>query len=158
MSHSIFRGAVQETDDDGDLQTVRLLGPRGEELTKVHRPMPFGLASHAPVGSHGIGLAAHGERELAVLLGAEHADKRPRKQAAGETTIYNGHGQAVSIVKNAVRIAGGETITLTAGTIILAGVVKLGSADANRELALKGSTDSAGHTETGNLATKVYGI
>ena len=49
-------------------------------------------------------------------------------------------------------------LVIKADTIALVGKVYLGAEDASRELALKGSVDSAGHTEQGNLATKVFGL
>ena len=94
MSAALFRFENSETDDDGDLQTVKGMGYAGEELSGVHRVMPFGISSHAPAGSHAIGIAGRGERSLVAALGLEHPDYRPKKQSAGNTTIYDQSGNA----------------------------------------------------------------
>lgn len=51
-----------------------------------------------------------------------------------------------------------STIHLIAPNIILEGMVKLGGPGANRPASAEGTVDSAGHTETSNLATKVLVI
>ena len=50
-----------------------------------------------------------------------------------------------------------DTATITASKIVLAGTVYLGSANASRPLSLKGSIDTRGDVQQGNLATQVYG-
>lgn len=93
MVANIFRGELADTGDSGDLQLAKVLGYAGEELTKVHRVMPFGLASRATKGSHGIGLALRGHRDLAVILGHEDPANRQKNLGEGETVIYDVFGQ-----------------------------------------------------------------
>jgi phage gp45-like len=121
--YDLFRTELRETQDDGDQQTVSLYGVGGEELSRVHRVQPFGLSTHPPAGAHGIGMALHGRRDLAVVLGLEHAQYRPKATPAGGTVLYDMHGSAVSLVQNNLRVVhaqkiefavGGCTMTMTA--------------------------------------------
>lgn len=99
----IIRGEVRETDDSGDLQKLKkVLGLASEEFTGVHRVQQFGLSSHAPQGSHGIILAPMGgQRELAVMLGAESAQHRQKNLKSGQTVLYDSQG-------NIIRLFGGD--------------------------------------------------
>ena len=99
MSRSrIFRAELAETDDRGDLQLGKAYGYAGEELDKVHIVRQHGLASHAPKGSHGIGLAGSGERALVALLGLEHQETRPKDLKVGNTTLYDAKGNATRML------------------------------------------------------------
>jgi phage baseplate assembly protein V len=51
-----------------------------------------------------------------------------------------------------------DTATIKAATIVLDGAVKLGGADASRELALRDSVDSNGDKQVSNLSTKVTAV
>lgn len=122
--YDLFRTEVRETQDDGDQQTVTLYGVGGEELSKVHRVQQFGLSSTAPVGSHGIGMALHGRRDLVVSLGLENAQYRPRNTAPGGTILYDMFGSAVSLVQSNLRIVHAQKIEIASnggGTIVIDG-------------------------------------
>ncbi len=106
---SLFRTELVETNDKGPLQTGKALGYAGEELDGAHVLRQHGLASHAPKGSHGMGLSLRGERTLTVLLGMEHQDKRPKELAEGNTTLYDAAG-------NATRLLGADGIWHDAGS------------------------------------------
>jgi len=86
---SMFRFEFGAVDDANDQQQVKGFGHSGEELTKVHRVQSHGLYSNPPVGSHGIGLPLGAERELAVVLGGESPQHRPRNMPPGTTALYN---------------------------------------------------------------------
>ena len=109
MSTHLFRMEGVETDDGGDLQTLDALGYASEELVGVHRVMPFGLSSHAPVGSHSLGIASRGERTLVAALGLEHPQYRQRNLKQGQTVLYDQSG-------NATRLLGDDGIWHDAGT------------------------------------------
>lgn len=124
----LFRGELVETNDKGPLQTAKALGLAGEELDGVHVVRQHGLASHAPKGSHGIGLSLTGERTLTVLLGLEHQNKRPQELPEGNTTLYDAKGNAIRMmgpdgafidVADRSLKAAGKTITLEATDTIL---------------------------------------
>lgn len=104
----LFRAEVKDTDDTGEIQTAGGYGYAGEEMAGAQVVRQHGLASHAPKGSHGIGLAGSGERSQVVLLGLEHQDHRPRGLKEGNTTIYDAGG-------NATRYLGDDGIWHDAG-------------------------------------------
>lgn len=105
---NIFRAELSEINDKGEMQLGRGTGYAGEDLDKVHVVRQHGLASHAPKGSHGIGLAGSGERALVAFLGLEHPDSRPRDLKQGQTTLYDDKG-------NATRLLGADGIWHDAG-------------------------------------------
>lgn len=117
MSYDLFRFALEETDDGGDLQRVKGAGLAGEQLTGVHRVQPFGFHSNAPAGSHGIGLALHGKRDLVTLLGAEHPQYRPRSREVGSTAIYDMHGNIISLVQAEARFVHAQKVVLVVGGV-----------------------------------------
>jgi len=131
MNYDIFRTELLETQDDGDQQTVTLFGVGGEELTRVHRVQPFGLSSHPPAGSHGIGVALHGQRDLVAVLGLEHPQYRPKATQLGGTVLYDMHGSAVSLVQSNMRIVHAQKIEHVCGaaTMVMTadGKVKINS-------------------------------
>jgi phage gp45-like len=101
----IFRFLIDGSDDAGDLQLVRGRGLPAEELVRVHRVMPFGLASHAPEGSHALALAVGGRRDQVAVIGGETAGARPKNQPAGTATLYDASGNVVSMLAgNGIRI------------------------------------------------------
>ena len=57
--------------------------------------------------------------------------------------------------KSAFKLEDGKA-TITADEIVLAGTVKLGSADASTPAAMKGTIDTGGNADISNLATKVF--
>lgn len=105
---NLFRAEITRTDDRGEMQLGRGYGYAGEEVDRVHVVRQHGLASHAPNGSHGIGLAGSGERSLVAFLGLEHPDKRPRDLKEGNTVLYDAAG-------NATRLLGDDGIWHDAG-------------------------------------------
>lgn len=88
----VFRFELTKTGDGGAQQLLEGRGLPGEELVRVARIMPHGLASHAPAGAHGLGVAVNGRRDEVAVLGLEAAGKRPRDLPAGATALYNADG------------------------------------------------------------------
>jgi phage gp45-like len=126
VTYDIFRTELRETQDDGDQQTVTLFGVGGEVLSRVQ----FGRSAIPPIGSHGIGMALHGRRDLVVALGLEHAQHRPRLENPGEHILYDGFGSKISMVQQNMRfvhaqklehVVGGVTMTLTAEGLAITG-------------------------------------
>lgn len=155
MSIHIFRLEGEETDDSGDLQTLKALGYAGEELTGVHRVMPFGLHSHAPKGSHSLAIAARGQRTLVAALGLEDPQHRPKNRELGSTAIYDANGSIVSLVQANIRIVHAKEIHLVAPKIYLEGTCYLGGSDASTPASMQGTVDTGGNSDVSNLATKV---
>ena len=86
---SLFRAEHISADDSGDIQTVDAYGHASEQFQQVLRIQPHGFSSNPPAGSHGIGLRLRGESDVAVILGFEHPDKRPKNLPEGESAFYN---------------------------------------------------------------------
>lgn len=107
----VFAFEIRNADDAGKRQRVTGLGHAGEELENAHRIQSFGFHSVPPQGSHAIGLAPRGMRDLAIILGGEHPSHRPGGLGAGTTAIYDASGGIVSIVNKNIRMVGA---TLTA--------------------------------------------
>lgn len=150
----IRRAAILAVDDGGTQQKLDLSGLAGDKPRGVMRVEDFGFASNPPVGGEGAIICAGGRSDRAMFVGGAHQQYRPTATEIGGTILYDANGQAVSLVKNNIRIVGTQTITITAPTIVLDGNVKLGGADASHAAAMQGSTVSAGAVN-GNLATKV---
>lgn len=153
---NLIRGRIIAVHDNGDFQSVDIEGLAGERFTNVYRPQAHGLHSVPMVGAEGWVMFSGGLRELAVAVGFESRDKRPSGLGDGATAIYGPTGEIASIVKKKIRLAA-ETVELVGTKIILDGTVYLGGSDANRQLALKDSVDTANNRTVANLATKVYG-
>lgn len=162
----LFRSELIETNDKGELQLAKATGYPGEELDGVHVLRQHGLASHAPKGSHGIGLSLGEERSLTVLLGQEHQDKRPRDLKEGNTTLYDAAGNATRMLgddgvwhdagKRPQKMTG-KTITIEATDTIL---LKVGSTTVKITAArvdLGGDGGSKVMTESGP-SSKVYAV
>lgn len=124
MSRSnLFRVEVEETFDDGGVQMARAAGYSSEQFGRVPVLRQHGLASHAPKGSHGYGLAGSGERSQVTLLGLEHPDKRPRQLKEGQTVLYDATGNATRMLGDdgVWHDAGARPQKLTGKTITLTG-------------------------------------
>jgi phage baseplate assembly protein V len=121
------RAAIEAVYDAGNQQLLDLIGLASDKPRKVPRVESFGLASNPPGGGNGLIVCPGGRSDRAMFIGGEHADYRPKGQPSGGTTIYDANGQAISFVKNNIRIVGTQTITLTAPTFILNGDVFCGA-------------------------------
>lgn len=176
----LVRVAIDKTDDTGKQQTVQATGRHrerfGGQKHGAHRMQAYPLSTHLPAGSQALVAALNGSPDMPVIIGGEHPDKRPKDLAEGEWKLYDAFD-----ADNLVHAKDGEWIvkhktklTLQVGTskiiitedkieieaddIVLkpnGGFVFLGGADATRLASASGSVDSAGHTQTSNLATKV---
>ena len=111
MMTSLFRAEHIAADDTGDIQTASAYGHASERLDAILRIQSHGFSSNPPVGSHGIGLRLRGESDLAVLLGLEHQDTRPRNLGVGDSALYNADGSIWRMVgKNPTFDALGDVV------------------------------------------------
>lgn len=149
MRTNLFRGELVETDDkEKDQQLGRVLGFAGEEIDKAHLVRQHGFASHAPKGSHGIGIAGTGERGLVAFLGMEHQDYRQKDLPEGHSRIYDSKGNVVRMqgddgiwhdagdrpqkaTGKTINLDGSEKVTLKVGGITL--IVRNGRVDIGGE-------------------------
>lgn len=139
----------------GGQQFVNGRGFAGDRFERAHRIEPHGFASWPVQGGIGVVLGARGRRDAAYILGGEHPALRPQI-AEGGTAIYDHAGNIVSVVMAELRIVHSTKVTIVAPEIVLDGNVRLGGEDADRPASAQGTIDSAGHTETGNFAAKVW--
>ena len=175
IKNLLRRVSSTKIDDTGTQQRVEMTGLKGEAFKNVVRLQPYGFSSVPPKGSEGVLLTQGGRSDRAHVLGLEHKDYRPVKRKDGEVVFYDLNGQEVYISKDGIKIIGGKKklplsitigssvltvadgkITLKADKIVADGTVYLGGADASKEASMRGTVDSAGHTEQSNLATKVW--
>ena len=150
-----FDGTVEH---EGGQQFVNGQGYGGDRWKRVHRPEPHGFASHPVQGGIGFALNQRGNRESAYVLGGENPGLRPKGEflTAGGTAIYDAAGNIVSVVGARLRIVHSREIHLAAPKIVLEGDVYLGGEDGAVPASKQGTIDSAGHTDVGGLATKVF--
>ncbi len=143
IANMMRRAAIKSVRDDGSQQIVEATGLSGEEF-KIYRQQGHGLSTVPPKGSEGYVVALAGRSDRLLFLQGEHQDHRPRKMSGGDTVLYDAHGQAVSLVKKAIRIVGSDTITITGPTIILDGDVYVGGKDGAKRIATEDTLDSSG--------------
>lgn len=154
---------LDEVDDADVHQRGTYRGMAGERYTRVMRLQPHGFSSVPPVGSRGVMLAGGAHRDVAMVLGMEHGDHRPRNQPAGSTVLYDHAGGILSIVDKNFRIVCADftveatgTITFK-GTSVFDGEVALGGTG-GKPVALKDSLDTNGDALIAALATKVTAV
>jgi hypothetical protein len=175
---SARRVTITLPDDSGPVQRHQIEGYTGEIRNDIQRLTGIGMSSVALPGAKGIVLWPGGAPGIGVLVGLDDPRHRPTGLKPGEFVLYalagadaDGSGATMRpILKGTVdgngvltginiSIGDGDTqsITLTAPEIILdSAVIRLGGAGANKPVAMLGSIDSHGDTETSNLATKVF--
>lgn len=155
----LVRAKLMETNDERAQQQMIASGLAGEQLggeRMLARIQNFGFASSPPVGSHGFALQMNGARSMATILGMESAEHRFKNLAYGETAVYDSTGQVISLVQRKIRIISPVSVEIVAPEIALNGNVVLGGTfGAGQPAALEGTTDTQGHANVGNLATKV---
>lgn len=117
-----FRFQVDEVFDDGGFQRVTGRGLNGERFDRdfaLTRLQGHGLSTVPKPGAVGLAVALDGDRRRAFLLGLESTGDRPKNGKAGETVLYGPNGEALSIVKNNIRVVVG-TFTVV-GTVVFEG-------------------------------------
>lgn len=150
------RASVVDVDDTGPQQLLTLTGLASEQPRKVVRSQPFGFSSVPPAGAEGLLLTQGGRADRCHFLNPEHPTYRPTKTQLGGTVIYDANGQAVSLVKNSIRIVGTGTLTIVAPNIVLDGAVTLGGpAGSGVPVSKQGTVDSGGYVDDANLSTMV---
>lgn len=149
--NQLIRAQLEETDDSGDQQLIKATGRKKEKLggsVKIVNNTPFGFSSHAPKGSQGQLLFIGGNPDQAISLGFQHPQHRPTNLAGGETKLYDQFGGFIHLKDGKIHIKSAK--------IILEGTVYLGGEDADKEVSMKGTIDSAGHSDVSSLATKAF--
>jgi phage gp45-like len=151
LTRMLLDGKVRH---EGGQQFLAGKGMAGERFPRVHRVEPHGFTSHPVKGGIATVMQAGGQRDSVYAMGGANPLLVPELPSGG-TAIYDHLGNIVSIVQREIRIVHATKIVISAPEIVLDGLVKLGGEDASRPASAEGTIDSAGHTETGNLATMV---
>lgn len=109
------RVILNKTDDGGTQQLVDYDGVAGEQHTGVLRVQYFGFAGHAPAGSEGVMLTL-GNRDMPVVLGAEHPDHKPKDIPEGAAKFYDASGTYVYLDNQGnVFVKGAKSLTIEMG-------------------------------------------
>lgn len=139
-------------------QFVNGKGYAGDGFEEAHRIEPHGFASHPVKGGIGMLMQSRSNRDSAYVLGGENPSLRPKGDllTAGGTAIYDHLGNIVSIVGAKMRIVHATEIHMSAPKIVLEGDVYLGGEAGAVKASKQGTIDSAGHTDVGGLASKVF--
>lgn len=143
------RGALREdANDKGTQQLVNVSGFKNDEPDEVHRVQMPGLHSVPVKGSEGFFSPMGGRSDRLLFIGGEHKDHKPKGKEAGDTFLYDHHGNIVSLVKKEYRVVHSKVVHLVAGGIPI--VIK----DGRVHLGAEGGTARV-YTERG-LSTNVY--
>ncbi|WP_176480124.1 phage baseplate assembly protein [Mesorhizobium sp. WSM3859] len=106
--------------DNGEL-LISGKGLAGEEFKDQLFIQPHGAASRPPTGAIGVAMIMTGRRTQALLMGIEHAGKRP-DLPQGAAALYDADGNIIKLFAGGVTMDfGSRTITMTGGTWNLKG-------------------------------------
>ncbi len=89
-SSNITRARVEEVDDSGEQQTLKISGFSGERFTGVIRYQAHGFSSNPPAGAVGHFLRV-GESDKLMAIGFE-TEGRTRNLPPGVPALYNADG------------------------------------------------------------------
>lgn len=171
--HTMRPGKVTDVDPKKQLARIEIGERDGTPLKSAWVPyaqLAGGYKSHRPptVGQQMMMFAPNGEGRQALLLPMTWSNDNPAPSDKGDehVTTYGdmkivekADSLSIAMGTNVSIIWNGDKLTLKSPQIVLeCGDIRLGGAGAGRPLALQGSIDSAGDTETGNLSTAVKAI
>ena len=141
---------TQVSEDTGPFRLVTVESdgtPYDAQIT-----FPYGVEGNPIKGSNVFLIPIEGEPGQFVGLPEPPPKDRVDGLKEGEVNLQNYK------TGNSIKMDKDGTITITATKIVLVGDVELGAAGATRELALKNTTDDAGHKNVGDLSTKVKAV
>lgn len=155
--NQLVRTSLKKTNDSGEQQTVETDGRIREGLGGSKYGIPItqkhGFSSHAPKGSHGVAIIMNGDPDLALMVGLEHKDHRPKNLAEGEAIIYNARNPQdyVHIKADGTIEVKCATLKVIASTVVIVECsdIRLGSQNASTPVLLSGGSTM------GTPATKV---
>lgn len=116
---SIMRRAAltKDADDKETQQRVNLRGFKSDEPEEIHRFQLPGIHSVPLKGSEGVYLEMGGRSDRGLFLGGEHKDHKPKGKEAGDTFLYDHHGNILSLVKKEYRVVHGKEAHIVAAGI-----------------------------------------
>jgi phage baseplate assembly protein V len=92
-----FRGVLSVVNTAPNITLVQVAGVAGETVQDNELMQHYGFSSNPPPGSAVVVLPLGGKTSQAVIIASEHGQYRIKNLAAGETVIYNHHGDKVWI-------------------------------------------------------------
>lgn len=105
----ISRAVIKQIYDDKGVQAVKFQGLVDEVRDRVERFQDFGLTSSPPVDSDAIVIFPGGDRSRGVVISVEDRATREKNLAAGETCLYNAHGQKVFLKNGSIHVGSRES-------------------------------------------------
>jgi phage baseplate assembly protein V len=173
----LIRATLDQVDDSGPQQLVKVRGLSGQEIGEAVRSQHFGLTSNPPAGAEALMLAIGGGHDRMHALGLEHPQKRPTNLESGGTILYDANGNVLKLIAAGATLhspssvtidaptvtvkcmtftVNGLAITVNGQTIALDGTVTLGGpAGSGVPAAKEGTVDTGGFADVTNLAAKV---
>lgn len=108
-----FRGVVTLVNAAGAVQLVQGEGLSGEKLQGMEYFQHFGFTSNPPDGTMFVTIPLGGKTVHCIIVGTEHADKRLKDLARGESALYNDIGIKIHLTKNGIVVDGaGKSLTV----------------------------------------------
>lgn len=121
------RVMLQDFDMSGGQHLATLSGVAGEVLADVPRIKEFGFTSSpAPGAAHGVALSLGGRSSRAMVFGLDNPAVNPQL-GAGQTAIYDGAGNVISLVSAKIRIVSVGTIELVSAGALTHNGVNIGA-------------------------------
>jgi phage gp45-like len=159
-NNMIMRAELAKIVDKDGQQLAQLKARYQEELGGPDGDIPvvqqFGMSTNPPKGSHALIFVPNGNMDQAMVLAWEHPGHRPKELNEGEHQLHDTNGNYIKFTSGGIEIVSGSKVVIRAPDIALDGTVYLGGDVGSGVPASKqGTIDTAGHTDVGNLASKV---
>jgi phage baseplate assembly protein V len=108
---------ISATNDEGPVHLAQgKVRGTPETIDNLQTLNLYGFASHAPVGSDALVIFGNGDRSNGAIVATANQKARPRKQKAGEVTIFTDEGDAI-----ALRRDHNIVVSTTDGTVTVEG-------------------------------------
>lgn len=158
MGPAVTRGRVTAARVRGGRVLVDIAMVSGETRTRVELIQPNGFTAVPEIGAGVVVQEIGGMRGHLVAWGADDPALRITDAAPGQIGVQDKRGQRVIFRDDGVEISGALKITVTSSgeVVVIAPTIRLGSASANKRVALHGDAVTTGGTVIAS-ATKVYG-
>lgn len=115
----LLRALLQEVDDSGAQQLVKVSGLAGQVIGEAVRSQHYGFSSNPPAGAEGLMTLIGGGMDRAHALGLEHPKYRPTNLPSGGAILYDNAGNSVKIIGDEILVEHGKKIVLQVGGVSL---------------------------------------
>lgn len=112
----LLRSILQEVDDSGPQQLVKVTGLFGQTIGEAVRSQHFGFSSNPPKDAEGLMLAIGGGIDRVHALGLEHPKYRPRNLPSGGSIQYDKEGDYVKVIGDTLTISHAKKIVIQVGS------------------------------------------